>query len=494
MAVFENFPYTNTHELNLDWIIKVVKDYVTKTDELEVNFEDLKEYVTNYFDNLDIQEEVNNKLQDMYDSGQLAVLIEQFLNSNSLLVFNTTAHMVAGTEFVNDSTAMRLGDTTYNDGKTNVYKIRTLTSSDIIDGVNIIALTNFPTLIAELLPISTETETEKEYIFMTDSYGNHNNASGKNFIVQACEYLGITNYHDFHRGSAGFSRSGDLNFLKVLQDNEIAITDKNTITDIFVFGGANDQNSDYALIEPGIEAFINYVKSEYPNAKIYIGFVTKSFESSYYKYAKYTMKAYSACIKYGATYLTNSEAITQQASGFKSDRVHPNASYVDVIAEYVACLIKDKVCDVDRFISPIAIELNSAHSLVINNGATLRRSNMEMYQKNNVVNITGSGALVLFTINLTSDITVTPEYTVANFVELSDTFFLSDNTNNKGFMGYCNLLNSNNQIIDTVPYTAWIPDTYTDDKPVLNMFLYPKTNVTNVRNLTFLGTGCVNCF
>ena len=37
MAVFENFPYTNYHELNLDWVIAKVKEYIVKTD----NFEDL---------------------------------------------------------------------------------------------------------------------------------------------------------------------------------------------------------------------------------------------------------------------------------------------------------------------------------------------------------------------------------------------------------------------------------------------------------------------
>ena len=35
MAVFENFPYTNVHELNLNWIIKEVKEYITKYETLE---------------------------------------------------------------------------------------------------------------------------------------------------------------------------------------------------------------------------------------------------------------------------------------------------------------------------------------------------------------------------------------------------------------------------------------------------------------------------
>lgn len=34
MALFENFPYTNLHELNLDWVIKVIKDFSEKYPEM----------------------------------------------------------------------------------------------------------------------------------------------------------------------------------------------------------------------------------------------------------------------------------------------------------------------------------------------------------------------------------------------------------------------------------------------------------------------------
>lgn len=505
MALFSNFPYTDFENLNLDWIISKVKEYLVKTDNLDISFNDLKDYVysklneleeymNDYFDNLDIQEEVNNKLDEMYESGELSDIIQQYLQMSSLLTFNTKNDLKNASNLIEGSDTLTLGELNYLDGKTSFYKIRTLTSGDIIDDINILSLVNYPTLIAELLPFSSNTDTEKQYIFITDSYGNHLNAQGRNFIQQACEYLSITNYYDFHRGSAGFSRTGDLNFLKVLQDNESVINDKNTITDIFIFGGANDQNNNYNSIEPNIEAFMNYVKVEYPNANVYIGFVTKTFEASFYTYARKTIEAYTSCTKYGASYLVNSEAIIQQASAFRNDRVHPNINYIDTLAMYTASLIKDKMCDVSRHISPISIELSASHPLVINNGATLKRSNLEMYQKNNVVNITGFNALVLMTINFTSDVTITPEYYINNLLKLSDSFFLSDQNNNKGFIGYCNLLNSANRILDTCPFTAWIPTSYVDDKPVLNMFIYPKTNVSNVRGITFMGSGSVNCF
>ena len=35
MALWKNFPYSNTHELNLDWLIEQVKDQITKYESLE---------------------------------------------------------------------------------------------------------------------------------------------------------------------------------------------------------------------------------------------------------------------------------------------------------------------------------------------------------------------------------------------------------------------------------------------------------------------------
>ena len=43
MAIFNNYPYTNVHELNLDWVIKLVK-------ELDFKVEDLEDIVNNKID------------------------------------------------------------------------------------------------------------------------------------------------------------------------------------------------------------------------------------------------------------------------------------------------------------------------------------------------------------------------------------------------------------------------------------------------------------
>lgn len=86
-------PYTNFHELNQDWFLqefnKLIaqwKDMQKSFDTLQDAFNDLKSYVQDYFKNLDVQEEINNKLNDMVSSGELNNLIMPFIKSSPVIV------------------------------------------------------------------------------------------------------------------------------------------------------------------------------------------------------------------------------------------------------------------------------------------------------------------------------------------------------------------------------------------------------------------------
>lgn len=63
------YPYTNPHELNLDWIIDTVK-------QLGVDFETLKKWCEEYLDNLDISDDVDAKINEMAQAGTLTPMIE----------------------------------------------------------------------------------------------------------------------------------------------------------------------------------------------------------------------------------------------------------------------------------------------------------------------------------------------------------------------------------------------------------------------------------
>lgn len=61
-------------------LVKVINNNATVTEEYIKLANDLKEYVENYFDNLDVQEEINNKLDAMCEDGTLQSLIYGAIN------------------------------------------------------------------------------------------------------------------------------------------------------------------------------------------------------------------------------------------------------------------------------------------------------------------------------------------------------------------------------------------------------------------------------
>lgn len=78
---YQNFPYSNFHELNADWILEQVRDCVKKVADLGLSFEQLKEYVNNYFSSLDVDGAIAAEIQRLIDNGTIGKLINQTLLS-----------------------------------------------------------------------------------------------------------------------------------------------------------------------------------------------------------------------------------------------------------------------------------------------------------------------------------------------------------------------------------------------------------------------------
>ena len=86
MGIFRQFPYSNFHDMNMDEIIKIVRqladewaayqaqwaDLYTDTQQALVDF---KAYVQNYFDTLDLSEETAEALRRMLNNGELDNII-----------------------------------------------------------------------------------------------------------------------------------------------------------------------------------------------------------------------------------------------------------------------------------------------------------------------------------------------------------------------------------------------------------------------------------
>lgn len=111
-------------------------------------FNTLKDYVDNYFENLDVQEEINDKLDEMAEDGTLQEIVADYLNSKAIFGFDTVADMKEASNLIDGSYAKTLGYHEKNDDGASLYKIRTITNDDVVDEMQIIELAN-DNLIAE---------------------------------------------------------------------------------------------------------------------------------------------------------------------------------------------------------------------------------------------------------------------------------------------------------------------------------------------------------
>ena len=90
------YPYTDMHEMNLDWILLKVKEMIEEWDTTKNAWNELHEFVDTYFENLDVQQEINNKLDEMAAGGELADLMNPYIDQQlPVEVANQIADVVA---------------------------------------------------------------------------------------------------------------------------------------------------------------------------------------------------------------------------------------------------------------------------------------------------------------------------------------------------------------------------------------------------------------
>ena len=125
------------------------EEFIEKFNVLQGKFVELKNYVDTYFDNLDVQEEINHKLDEMAESGVLQEMIEAYLQPNITWTFDNVAGMKNSESMIDGTYARTCGYYAVNDGDGAIYKIREKGSDETADERFKVAIGD--DLIAELI-------------------------------------------------------------------------------------------------------------------------------------------------------------------------------------------------------------------------------------------------------------------------------------------------------------------------------------------------------
>lgn len=239
---------------------EVVENYIEQ-------FNELHDYVHDYFDNLDVQEEINNKLDAMVEDGTMAEIINQE-------IFGELNDKV---ELLTKDKVLLLGDS-YLQG-----------------------------------------------------YNGQTNVNSWGYYFKEASGLDDNHLKIMYESGMGFSwaGSGGHTYLTFLQANINSIADKDKYTDIIVGFGLNEHENSSSTITTAIGNFVTYAKAQFPNANIYLGMVgnlkrtltAQNNNGRQYLYTR-TFMAVKNASKFGVRYLTGVEQVAHDYTLFGSDDIH----------------------------------------------------------------------------------------------------------------------------------------------------------------------------
>ena len=112
-----------------DVIIPTVNNNAEAVVELQELFVKLQNYVNDYFDNLDVQDEINNKIDEMVESGEFEEILSRLVPSGIPHYYDTVQDLKEGDLEVGE-TAYTFGFYTKYDGGGALYKITDNTTFD----------------------------------------------------------------------------------------------------------------------------------------------------------------------------------------------------------------------------------------------------------------------------------------------------------------------------------------------------------------------------
>lgn len=389
-----------------DTVVPAVNNNAEALEQVQKAMVELKDYVDNYFDNLDIQTEVNNKLDEMAESGELASIIAQYLEAQFIYGFDTIADLKAAETLASGNICRILGKTSYATGDGAFYRVRSLTVYDVIDDDEIVGLTNYPSLVAEKITDYAINHVESEissldtrvdalekpekWAFIGDSYaeGTHPDTITTAWEYTLIQKMGLSQdqYVIATHGGAGFGNS--VNSFTMIVNG---MTADNDITDVLIGGGYNDLGFSEENILNGFNSCKTAIANKFPNAKIHVAFIGGTTNSYHGVIFLKVISYQKGCLEYNMSFIPNINYVLYNGTYISSDGIHPTQTGQNEIAKALYQGLNGGYTYEKFYDITITIDTNTWTG---NNIA------LHLYQKNGISTISNySGQFILTLIN-----------------------------------------------------------------------------------------------
>lgn len=262
----------NLYELLRTYVNTSIEEFETSVNN---EVQSLEDFMNNYFNNLDVQEEIDRKLDIMASNGTLAQIIEDYATIPEL-----------------------------------TSRVQTLESND-----------------------------KNTIILIGDSYGDGTDTESRTYWSNRIGNILHKNTINMCEGSAGYVRTGNrgrnFNDNLNLAYNSTSF-DNNDVDKIIVYGGYNDyMNISAEDFENGVNIFLENAKTKYPNSEIIvfgINYPHNPISGSDPRYPQnFTKILKECCISNGVSFGDSTCWLWGYTDVLISDNVHPNVKGTNII-------------------------------------------------------------------------------------------------------------------------------------------------------------------
>lgn len=325
--MFNTYPYTDTHELNLDWIIKKMR-------ELDIQFDEFKVINTITFSGAwDITKQ--------YPAWTIV--------SDNNLGYVSIKPVPAGVVLTNTEYWRLVIDYTAQIAGLQARVVDCENDILALQGDMTTAQSNISTLQTTVNRLDN-----RLFLFLGDSYylgGTGITYTGIGWASQVIDFMGLDSDHyiltpaddvinpDLTVSLPGFypSAGSHRSFKTILEASAARLTaaQKLAVTDVVVAGGYNDINQG-AQIDVGEQEYATYAKATFPNARLWCAHIAYSTKTLDRTNLIDTRIRYRDVVKYGMTYISDAEFVLTQDSLLDAGGVHPVEAGYKQIGQAIA--------------------------------------------------------------------------------------------------------------------------------------------------------------